>query len=232
MGKTDQDTAMRRRALQLKIAWLICCAGIAGSILGGILWTETPSDEGRLAQFVLVAGVVLAVAGLGGVLVFRPGKAERKLAATGSYRDRVQREWVAQLAFLPTAMMGLTLVGMVRASEWLSGEDPSLSGVLFAGLAVVNIMLVPAMLMGWDGGSRKLKRLLDDELTRAYRAEALTWAFWMLLIGVAGAYLVGLWNPDAAIVALPLILWVATTTAALKFAALHKRAEREMGDDG
>ena len=85
--------------------------------------------------------------------------------------------------------------------------------------------------MGWDGGSKKIKRLIEDELTRSYRASAITCAFWVLLVGVAGAYLVGLWNPEAVIVALPMILWSSATTAALRFAQLHRRAEREMEAD-
>jgi hypothetical protein len=150
----------------------------------------------------------------------------------GSYRDRVQRKWVSGITILPAATLGLTVIAMTRAQDWLSGEDTSWGGVVLAGVAVMNLLLIPVMIMGWDGGSRKMKRLLDDELTRAYRANAMTCAFWVLLVGVTAAYLVGLWNADAAIVALPMILWVSAATAALRFAQLHRRAEREMeGDD-
>ena len=148
-----------------------------------------------------------------------------------SYRDRVQRKWVSQITILPAATLGITLIAMARADEWLSGEDPGLSGVLLAAAAAINLLLIPVMIMGWDGGSRKQKRLLEDELTRAYRASAITCAFWMLLVGAMGVYLVGLWKPHVAVVALPMVLWVAAATAALRFAQLHRRAEREMADD-
>jgi len=149
-----------------------------------------------------------------------------------SYRDRLQRDWVRRITVLPAATLGITVIAMTRADEWLSGEDKGLSGVVLAAAAAINLLLIPLMLMGWDGGSRKMKRLLEDELTRAYRASAITCAFWILLVGAMGAYLVGLWKPPVAVVALPMILWVAAATAALRFAQLHRRAERDIGDNG
>lgn len=149
----------------------------------------------------------------------------------GSYRDRVQRDWVRQITILPAATLGITLIAMTRADEWLSGEDVTVSGVLLAAAAAINLLLIPMMIMGWDGGSRKRKRLLEDELTRAYRASAITCAFWVLMVGGMGLYLIGLWKPHVTVIALPMVLWIAAATAALRFAQLHRRAEREMADD-
>lgn len=151
--------------------------------------------------------------------------------AGDSYRDRIQREWISRITILPAASLGITVIAMGQAREWLSGEDTGWSTVLLAAAATINLLLIPMMIMGWDGGSRKQKRLLEDELTRAYRADAMTWAFWMLLVGVTGLYLVGLWKPQVTVIALPMALWVAAATAAFRFAALHRRAEREMGAD-
>ncbi|RYG16342.1 MAG: hypothetical protein EON96_08955 [Caulobacteraceae bacterium] len=123
------------------------------------------------------------------------------------------------------------MIAMTRADEWITGEDRGLSGVLLAGAAALNLLIIPVMVMGWDGGSRKQRRLLDDELTRAYRAQAMTWAFWILLIGVTGLYMVGLWSPRFAVVFMPMVMWAAAAMAALKFSALHKRADREARDD-
>lgn len=160
------------------------------------------------------------------------GRTTGKQSRAGeSYRDRLQREWVSRITILPAASLGITVIAMGQAREWLNGEDTGWSTVLLAAAATINLLLIPIMIMGWDGGSRKQKRLLEDELTRAYRADAMTWAFWMLLVGVAGLYLVGLWRPQVTVVALPMALWVAAATAAFRFAAQHRRAEREMGAD-
>lgn len=232
MTGTNRSTTEGRRARRYRIAVAVFCLGLFTCTFATFRWYEDKLDGGGLAMAVIVPGIALAMAGICGMFAFRRDDAERTAGETGSYRDRIQRNWVGNLTILPATTLGLTVIAMTRAQEWLSGEDTSWSGLILAGVAAMNILLIPLMLMGWDGGSRKIKRLLDDELTRAYRASAITCAFWVLLVGVAGAYLLGLWNADAAVIALPMILWVAAATAALRFAQLHRRAEREMGDDG
>lgn len=230
-GKNGLSTE-RRRVRRYRIAVAVLCLGVFIGAFAAIRGHEDRLDSSGIVTVAIVVGIILALAGICGMFAFRSDDAERTAGEPGSYRDRIQRSWVSNLSILPAATLGLTVVAMTRAEEWLSGEDTSWSGLMLAGVAVLNILLIPLMLMGWDGGSRKLKRLLDDELTRAYRASAITCAFWVLLVGVTGAYLLGLWNADAAVIAMPMILWLAAGTAALRFAQLHRRAERDMGDDG
>lgn len=229
-GKNGLSTE-RRRATRYKISVAVFCLGVFTATFAAIRWHEDKLDPYGLVTVAIVVGIALAMAGVCGMFAYRSDDAERTAEQPGSYRDRIQRSWVSNLTILPAATLGLTVVAMTRAQEWLSGEDTSWSGLILAGVAVTNILLIPLMLMGWDGGSRKMKRLLDDELTRAYRASAVTCAFWVLLVGATGAYLLGLWNADAAVIALPMILWIAAATAALRFAQLHRRAEREMEAD-
>lgn len=230
MGKENAVATERRRATRHKIAIGIFGLGIMVACGTAILWSEAGRDQLLLTVMaIFAAGAVLT--GVAGLFAYRPDMAEQTRTETGSYRDRIQRKWVGGITILPAATFGLTVIAMTRSQDWLSGEDTSWSGVILAGVAVLNLLLIPLMLMGWDGGSRKIKRLIEDELTRSYRASAITCAFWVLLVGVAGAYLVGLWNADAAIVALPMILWLSSATAALRFAQLHRRAEREMEAD-
>ena len=229
-GKNGLSTE-GQRTRRFTIAVAVFCLGVVTVTFAAIRWHEDRLDSSGLVTVAMVVGIALAMAGVCGMFAFRADDAERTANETGSYRDRIQRGWVSNLTVLPAATFGLTVIAMTRAQEWLSGEDTSWNGLVLAGVAVMNVLLIPVMLMGWDGGSRKIKRLLDDELTRAYRASAITCAFWVLLVGVTGGYLLGLWNADAAVIALPMILWVAAATAALRFSQLHRRAEREMGDD-
>ncbi|RZJ94881.1 MAG: hypothetical protein EON88_11815 [Brevundimonas sp.] len=230
-GKNGLSTE-RRRVMRYRIAVAVLCLGVFIGAFAAIRAHEDRLDSSGIVMVAIVVGIMLALAGICGMFAFRSDDAERTAGEPGSYRDRIQRGWVSNLTILPAATLGLTVIAMTRAEEWLSGEDTSWSGLMLAGVAVLNILLIPLMLMGWDGGSRKIKRLLDDELTRAYRASAITCAFWVLLVGVTGVYLLGLWNADAAVIAMPMILWLAAGTAALRFAQLHRRAERDMGDDG
>jgi hypothetical protein len=231
MGKENAAATERRRAGWHKVALGACGFGLVLACASGLVWDRGGPGSQVLPTVGTFAGIGLALAGIAGLFAWRPDIAEQTRAEAGSYRDRVQRKWVSGITILPAATFGLTVIAMNRAQDWLSGEDTSWSGVLLAGVAVLNLLLIPLMLMGWDGGSRKIRRLIEDELTRSYRANAITCAFWVLLIGVAGAYLVGLWNAGASIVALPMILWLSAATAALRFAQLHRRAEREMADD-
>lgn len=230
MGRENGATTERRRAARHKIAITVFGLGVLIACIAAATWSDAGLDRRLLTAAAIFAAVAL-LAGLTGLFAYRPDTTERMRTETGSYRDRVQRNWVSNLSILPAATLGLTVIAMTRAQDWLSGEDKGWSGVILAGVAVLNLLLIPLMLMGWDGGSRKMKRLLEDELTRSYRATAIICAFWVLLVGVTGAYLLGLWNADAAVIALPMILWTAAATAALRFAQLHRRAEREMGAD-
>ncbi len=231
MGDGNWQAVERRRATRYRIAVAVFCLGVFIASLAVIVRHEDGPDPRDLLAIAIAAGVAVAAVGVGGMFAFRSDDAERTREKPGSYRDRMQRDWISRINILPAATLGITVVAMARAQEWLSGEDTSWGGVLLAGAAATNLLLIPVMIMGWDGGSRKMKRLLDDELTRAYRASAMTYAFWVLLVGVTGAYLVGLWNADVTVIALPMILWVAAATAALRFTALHRRAEREMEAD-
>ncbi|RZJ28880.1 MAG: hypothetical protein EON85_08070, partial [Brevundimonas sp.] len=186
----------RRRATRYRIAVAALCLGVFIAAFTAIRWRD--DGLGGPMTVAIVAGIALAMAGVCGMFAFRPDDAERTAEKPGSYRDRLQRNWVSNLTILPAATFGVTVIAMTRAQDWLSGEDMSWNGVVLAGVAALNLLMIPLMLMGWDGGSRKIKRLVEDELTRSYRASAITCAFWVLLVGVTGAYLVGLWNADAA----------------------------------
>jgi hypothetical protein len=231
MGGQDLTAADHRRHTHYRMALTALCIGLCLGGAGAVIWGASDMGHSQIAAAAALAGAIIAIAGLAGAIRFRPDEAQKRGAETGSYRDRMQRDWIRRITVLPGATLGITVIAMMRADEWLSGEDPGVSGVLLAGAAAINLLLIPLMLMGWDGGSRKMKRLLEDELTKAYRASAITCAFWVLMVGAMGVYLIGLWKPHVAVVALPMVLWVAAATAALRFAQLHRRAEREMADD-
>ncbi len=219
---TDWAGIERRRVRRHKVALAVIALGAVLAGLGFAVWR----DREPLGTIAAVGGVVVLLAGLAMTWVFRPGEAAKRIQAEGGYRDRVQREQVSRIMIMPAATLGLTVIGMSKAHDWLNGERDFGSGLLAAVIAL-NLLTLPVMVMGWDGGSRKLKRLLDDELTRAYRADAMTAAFWVLMLGVAAIYLVGLWRPEWTIVALPGLLWLAAATASLRFALLHRAADRD-----
>lgn len=197
--------------------------GLGGLLIGyGVIILEDEAVGGSWA----IAGILVLLAGLAGTWAFGPSREEKEALARTGYRDRVQREHISQIMVMPAAMLGLTVLGMSKAHDWLAG-DRDFGGSVLAAVVVINILTLPVMLMGWDGQSRKMRRFLDDELTRAYRADAMTLAFWVLMIGGAAVYLLGLWRPGWGVVAMPGLLWVAATAASLRFALLHRAADRD-----
>jgi hypothetical protein len=72
-----------------------------------------------------------------------------------------------------------------------------------------------------------VRRIIDDELTRAHRRGAFVLGYWALLGATAGFYAVALFKPVAAAEALPILLALGVATPALNFALLERRAARD-----
>ena len=114
----------------------------------------------------------------------------------------------------------------MQSADFLAGDRTMPVSFVVVGAGIWGILL-PMMVMGWDGQGRKARRFLDDELTRSFRARAIILGFWVLLPGVAAVYVLGLGRPDWAVAALPLVMTVAGAAACLRFALLHRAAERD-----
>lgn len=177
-----------------------------------------------------VALAAAAVAALGAALALRPGEDARRLAGAGGRTDREQSARAGQLATLPATSLILVLIGGLNAHRMMQGAR-GWEVILPAVMTAVVVLFTPLLVMGWDGGARRLKRFLDDELTRAHRAEVLKLGFWIVTLAVTAIYLAGLWRPQEAVTALPFALWAAGAATAFRFAQLHRRAEALGGDE-
>ena len=85
--------------------------------------------------------------------------------------------------------------------------------------------LVLLMLLATGGNllrGRKVRALLNDELTRRNRAQAYVAGFWAAAIGAIGLYLVDLFDPVATREAIHLILSAAIGSALITFAAKER----------
>jgi hypothetical protein len=83
--------------------------------------------------------------------------------------------------------------------------------------------------MGWDGGSRKNKRFLEDELTQSLRARSMILAFFVLMAGATVSLGLGLWRAEVGILSLPFVLAAGGASAGLRFAWLFREAGRDDG---
>lgn len=85
------------------------------------------------------------------------------------------------------------------------------------------------LLLATGGGwfrSKEVRRLLNDEVTRAHRAEAQQWGFWFAIPTTIGLSVVSQMAVVTTAEALHAILTLGVGAAILRFAVLERRAER------
>lgn len=227
-GDAGEAAAERRRHGRFKVALAGIVLG-ATALAGGVVLVDGVGTQQTWGLILTVVGVTVAAASV--VLAWRrrPGEAAQRQAAPVGRRDREQQARRASLWMIPWVMaMGLVFV---TPAVWRAvAGTGSFGDWLWAACGLVYAWVAPAMVMGWDGGSRKLKRFLEDELTDALRARAMTTGFVVLLAATGGVYVLGLWRPEAAITAMPAALASGGLAAALRFALLDRAADA--GDDG
>jgi len=118
-----------------------------------------------------------------------------------------------QATFLNTATHGLPLrtVDMVKISAWV----------------VLVLVLLGALVTGgaWFRG-REMRELLNDEVTRANRAAALSAGFVVAAVTGVVCYVVATYEQTDARVAAHVIVSTGLAAALLRFGALERRAHR------
>ena len=94
-----------------------------------------------------------------------------------------------------------------------------------AALSPVVSCVLLSMVTGYDiRGDRRLKRLLEDELTLSFRRSALNAALGVALAGMLVVFALGLWKPQAAVAAMPGLMFVTASAAGLRYWQLDRRA--------
>lgn len=212
-----------KRSVKLAIAMVLLTGAVLMDLAVGasVLRGQAPPTD---LTVIVLAIVTLGLAAL--ALAHAPGAEAKRLAGSPGRRDREQHKRAHRLGII--AVVGLVggVLGSLGSAGVLSGEL-NLSTVPVAVWSALWGLALPVMVMGWDGGARRVKRFLEDELTRAFRARAITTGFWVLLPGVVAAYVVGLSWPEWAVAALPVVMTGAGAAACLHFALLHRAADRD-----
>jgi hypothetical protein len=102
-------------------------------------------------------------------------------------------------------------VSLVRLSGWVM-----LALVILAALVTGGFWLKP----------KAVRELMEDEVTRAHRAQALSLAFALAMLSGIALFVVQVFVPIAASVAIHVILSVGFVTAMLRFSVLERRAHK------
>jgi hypothetical protein len=94
--------------------------------------------------------------------------------------------------------------------------------------------LVLIAFLAWGSGlirRRSVRELVDDEVTRAHRRDALVAGFWGAVAGTILIYLATLYQPVTAREALRGVVTLAVALALLRFGGLERRA-MQTGEEG
>ena len=215
----------RHRVRQLRIVSALggvgATAGLGGLLLAtnGVGWM---SVAGPLLAFFGLLGVVASVAFAGRYLP--NGDTVRVENARGGYRDMLQKKRAVSMALMPLTSLYLVYQGTLGAWNIANGQSDQ-SDWIMAGLSPLIGVFLLSMVAGLDNpGDQKMKRLLEDELTLSFRRDALNVALAVAMIGLIVVFGLGLWRAEAAVAALPGLMFVTASAAGLRYWQLDRRA--------
>jgi hypothetical protein len=191
-------------------------------------------DERRI----VVGGGCCGLGGSGGVrLAVVAASAASCLRAADCRKttDEMQRGRSRQLWAYPIIIVCLAPQIIMATQYALDRGGPRPLG-LPRGVATISYFLVLAicllttviatgmMLMG-AGYPKTIRPVMDDELSRAYRAKAIASGFLASLVGGIAAFGAGLIEPRWAVLGLPFVITGSLAVAAVHFALLERRAD-------
>ena len=208
--------------------WLAAAAGGLGLTVlpcAGLLWdTGWPLGE-PLAVILGIAGVGVVVASVAWAGRYMPnGDTIRVENARGGYRDMVQKKRAVSMALMPLTSLYLFYLSTLGAWNIANGQADTQDWSM-AGLSPMISLFLLSMVAGLDNpGDKKIKRLLEDELTLSFRRDALNAALGVAMIGLLVVFGLGLWRPEAAVAALPGLMFVTASAAGLRYWQLDRRA--------
>ncbi|MNL51026.1 hypothetical protein D3C87_1740920 [compost metagenome] len=128
------------------------------------------------------------------------------------------------MALMPVMSLFLVSRGISGAWDIANGQGDMLDW-LMAGLSPMISVMVLLMVAGLDNpGDKKMKRLLEDELTLSFRRDAQNVALAVAMIGLMVVFALGLWRPEAAVAAMPGLMFVTASAAGLRYWQLDRRA--------
>jgi len=219
----------RRRTQRLAICAGLGGVGLALLVTGLLVMEEWPAnpEKGRLIGGVtMAAGVAAIIASAFFARRFLPNADTYKLQTGSAYRDKVQRQRAHSMAVMPITGAYLTFLS-VKAGWGLASGAPGGVDYLMVVMGPMIGGLMLLMVAGLDNRrDKRMKRLLDDELTLSFRHRALATALGVAAVGMVGVFALGLWRPAAAVAALPALLYLTGTAAVLRYYLLDREADR------
>ncbi len=213
---------LERRRMFGKILVVLAVVAVAAGATQFLPGDVADAGSRRWLIFAAVAAVCLA-AGLA-LILSAPIPAEARRGALAMARaETLQTRRQASFVLMPLSL-GLMLNGVLRAAGHALDGMPLRHLDMFIIGAFVAFLLVFALLLAGRGLDRWARPVLDDELSRALRGQALQLGYAILLPGVAILFVVGLFNRVAAIELAPILAALGIAGPALRLVWLERAA--------
>jgi hypothetical protein len=213
----------QRTEFRGKVGLVFLLFGALAALAGATEWIPTaPTDKSLWMICAAVAAVAIA-AGLALRLTARmPAEAKTgRLAMVRAERSQGRR----QVAYLLMPLsLGLMLPGVVQAVSHVSGAAPIGHTDLFVVVCFIAFLLAFALLIAGRGLDRWAAPVLDDELSRELRSKALQLGYAILLPGLVGLFVVGLFDRNLAIELAPVLAALGVGGPALRLFWLERAA--------
>lgn len=221
--RREHDRQRRTLLAALPLAFgapgLIVVFGVVIAGLAQGVWLWVTIAGGLVAIGVTVWGAIQLKAA-------NPDDQTFALSKRTDWIDEAQRGRVYWMLY--SCLIGLIMVpiGLSAAGDMVSGERNILKAVNALFALFIPVMQI-LMLTGRDGGiTKKMRKYLDDEHTRALRARACGTGLAVAMVAASGVYLIGLWRAEVAVVLMLPVLFMGSYAAVIHYGLLERKAER------
>lgn len=125
----------------------------------------------------------------------------------------------------------LAVIFLAQQASYFSEPDIGMRVVDHVKIAAWLVLTIVLLLVLSTGGfwfkSREVRALMDDEITRANRADAFRFAFLMTMTGAIALYFVSLFDPMSGREAIHLLTTIGIASALIRFGMLERRAHKD-----
>lgn len=139
--------------------------------------------------------------------------------------ERLGRRRALMLPILAAFLLAHQASFLVMKSGASAGLERTVDRVTFGAWIVLSLVLVGVL---YTGGfwlrRRAVRALMDDDVSRAHRAGALSLGFLVAMLGAIGLYVLDAFEPMPARLAIHLIVTFGLAAALLRFGWLERRA--------
>jgi hypothetical protein len=197
--------------------WAIATAMVMG--WGLIFLSTLMGDEAEAEPFAIAGCVAMALAVI--VIIARIGLPDDTRADEGTIRDRQQRQWVTTMAAQCFGLLAMALISSRHLWQVVHGDESSLWVAVVFGPVVALLSFV----LLWRGLEGKQAKFLDDELMRAYHANAMGWGFASAFVGLCVVFGLMIWREQVALAAMPVVMWATIAVASVRLWWQVRRAD-------